>query len=292
MRRFTNLKKIGKGSYGTVYKGIDIVDNHAIVAIKKIPIKSGNEGIPGSTLREVSILKVLGHHENCVSLKAVFHVETSLYLVFEYLGNDLRQLIDENERLPPRLIQDYVGQLLQGLFWIHSHGIIHRDLKPSNILVDTYGETLKICDFGLARSIGIESQSCTPEVVTLWYRAPEVLISAGSYSYPIDMWSWGCIFAELFTGTALFQAENETEQLQEIFRILGTPLRHYWTNEKALETQSWPHWEKQDMATKLPGVNLQARDLIQSVIQYDATKRPTTQAALAHSYFLLVFKTD
>lgn len=253
-------------------------------------MKSSNEGIPGSTLREVSFLKELGHHNNCVSLKAVFHVETSLYLVFEYLGNDLRKLLDESKPLPSRLIQDYSAQLLRGLYWIHSHGIIHRDLKPSNILVDTYGRTLKICDFGLARSIATESKSCTPLVVTLWYRAPEVLLSHGSYSYPIDMWSWGCIFAELFTGIALFQGENELEQLQVIFRSLGTPLKNYWANAMGPEFQAWPHWEKQDFESKLPGVNARAHDLIQSILQYDAALRPTTQAALAHSYFSIIYK--
>jgi len=293
MRRFTCLKKVGKGSYGTVFRGRDTVDNDETVAIKRISLKDESAGVPGSTLREISILKILGEHANCVKLRQVFHVETSLFLVFEYLENDLRGLMDEEKKMTPKIIQSYSKQILLGLEWLHSNGILHRDLKPSNVLVDTDKKTLKICDFGLARLIGTSPSTYTSEVVTLWYRAPEVLICSGNYSYPIDIWAWACIFFEMCSKKPLFIGEDEISLLQEIYRVLGTPTQNYWpNNEETLRNFGieGPIFERQNFSPKLPGVNKNAVDLIERVIQYSATERPTARQALDHSYFKLVYK--
>jgi cyclin-dependent kinase 2 len=293
MRRFKDLKKVGKGSYGTVYRGKDTVENGETVAIKRISLKDELAGVPGSTLREISILKVLGDHVNCVKLKHVFHVETSLFLVFEYIENDLRALMDEEKKMTPKMIQSYSKQLLQGLDWLHSNGILHRDLKPSNVLIDTDKKSLKICDFGLARLIGTSPSTYTAEVVTLWYRAPEVLICSGNYSYPIDIWAWACIFVEMCAKKPLFTGEDEISLLQEIYRVLGTPTRIYWPNsEQCLRDLKVEgrHFDKQDFSPKLPGVNKNAVDLVERVLQYSAIERPTARQALEHSYFKLVYK--
>jgi len=293
MRRFTGLKKVGKGSYGTVFKGKDTVDNNETVAIKRISLKDQLAGVPGSTLREISILKILGEHPNCVKLRQVFHVETSLFLVFEYLENDLRALMDAEKKMTPKIIQSYAKQMLQGLDWLHSNGILHRDLKPSNVLVDKDKKTLKICDFGLARLIGTSPSTYTAEVVTLWYRAPEVLISSGNYSYPIDLWAWACIFVEMCSRKPLFVGNDEISLLQEIFRVLGTPNQNYWPNsEETLKDLgiAGPNFDKQEFSPKMPGVNKNAVDLVERVLQYPAHERPTARQALGHSYFKLVYK--
>ena len=153
----------------------------------------------------------------------VVHTEKKLTLVFEYLDQDLKKYLDVCEGgIDPKIIKSFLYQLLTGVAYCHHHRVLHRDLKPQNLLINREGD-LKLADFGLARAFGIPVRSYTHEVVTLWYRATDVLLGSRKYSTPVDVWSIGCIFAEMVNGTPLFKGTSEETQLDTIFRHLGTP---------------------------------------------------------------------
>jgi len=199
--------------------------------LKKIKMDNNSEGIPSIALREISLLKELDH-SGIVQLLDVLHGGkdgTKLYLVFEYFNIDMRKYLDKKGG-PMNLYQvrDVLWQVLQGLLHCHQRRIIHRDLKPSNLLIGDDDKTIKIADFGLARSFGLPLKSYTHEVVTLWYRAPEILLGQNVYSTAVDIWSLGCIFYELTHRKPLFNGESEIGQLFKIFKALGTPCENLW----------------------------------------------------------------
>lgn len=215
---FEKCENIGSGTYGIVYKGINKITNE-VIAIKKIKIELETEGVPSTALREISILREL-RHKNIVELKDVVCAENKLYLLFEYLDIDLRKYLEclnDEETLDPDIVKSFLFQILEGIAYCHSKKIIHRDLKPQNLLLDQYGR-IKIADFGLARAFSIPIRPYTKEVLTLWYRAPEILLGSVEYSTPVDIWSVGCIFAELIWKKPLFQGDYEMDQLMKIFR--------------------------------------------------------------------------
>ena len=191
------MDTIGEGTYGVVYKA-RVRSTGEILALKRIRLEQEEEGVPSTAIREISLLKEL-RHENIVKLVDVVHLEKKLYLVFEYLDLDLKKHMDSsphisNDRM---VIKGYVYQMCAGIAFCHSHRVLHRDLKPQNLLIDTETNSLKLADFGLARAFAIPLRAYTHEVVTLWYRAPEILLGAKQYSTPVDVWSIGCIFAEM-----------------------------------------------------------------------------------------------
>merc|ERR1711971_1055936 len=210
-----------------VYKASDRATGE-IVALKKIRLEEKDEGIPSTAIREISLLKEL-QHPNIVRLCDVIHTERKLTLVFEFLDQDLKKLLDMcgDAGLSKERLQSYLHQLLKGIAFCHQHRVLHRDLKPQNLLINKEGY-LKLADFGLARAFGIPVRSYTHEVVTLWYRAPDVLMGSRKYSTPVDIWSVGCIFAELVNGRPLFPGNTDTDQLQKIFKLLGTPSEQSW----------------------------------------------------------------
>lgn len=215
---FEKNEHIGSGTYGVVYKGVNKQTNE-VIAIKKIKIELESEGVPSTALREISILREL-KHPNIVELKDVVCSESKLYLLFEYLEIDLRKYLEslsENEALESDIVKSFIYQIVEGVAYCHSKKIIHRDLKPQNLLLDQYGR-VKIADFGLARAFSIPIRPYTKEVLTLWYRAPEILLGCVEYSTPVDMWSVGCIFAELILKKPLFQGEYDLDQLFKIFK--------------------------------------------------------------------------
>ena len=202
---------LGEGAYGVVYKGI-YLPTKEIIALKKIKLETQSEGVPSTTIREISVLREI-EHKNVVQLKDVIMCPTEMYLVFEYMELDLRNKIDtliSGQFFSPMLVKWFMFQLLNGVAACHSRRIIHRDLKPQNILLGT-NDDLKIADFGLARAFGIPIRPYTKEVVTLWYRAPELLLGATEYSTPVDLWSVGCIFAEIVSKRALFDGDCEQD---------------------------------------------------------------------------------
>ncbi|KAL8447007.1 hypothetical protein Emed_004691 [Eimeria media] len=221
MERYKKLDKIGEGTYGVVYKAQDANGN--LCALKKIRLEAEDEGIPSTAIREISLLKEL-HHPNIVRLMDVVHTDKRLTLVFEYLDQDLKEVLDacRPSGLEPPVVKSFLYQLLKGIAYCHQHRVLHRDLKPQNLLISRDG-TLKLADFGLARAFGIPVRSYTHEVVTLWYRAPDVLMGSNTYSTPVDIWSVGCIFAEMVNGRPLFPGSNNEDQLHRIFKVLGTP---------------------------------------------------------------------
>ncbi|GLD95621.1 hypothetical protein PINS_up004298 [Pythium insidiosum] len=176
MEKFQKVEKIGEGTYGIVYKARDLTTGR-LVALKKIRLEADDEGVPSTAMREISLLKELSTHPNVVHLHDVIHQQNKLYLVFEFVDQDLKKCL---EGVPHRLellqVKRYLYQLLAGIAFCHANRVLHRDLKPQNLLIDQYGN-LKLADFGLARAFGIPIRSYTHEVVTLWY--PRARDSAG-----------------------------------------------------------------------------------------------------------------
>ncbi|KAI8419953.1 hypothetical protein MSG28_008569, partial [Choristoneura fumiferana] len=207
MQKYEKLEKIGEGTYGTVFKAKN-KETHEIVALKRVRLDDDDEGVPSSALREICLLKEL-KHKNIVRLYDVLHSEKKLTLVFEHCDQDLKKYFDSlNGEIDLDVVKSFMYQLLRGLAFCHSHNVLHRDLKPQNLLINKNGE-LKLADFGLARAFGIPVKCYSAEVVTLWYRPPDVLFGAKLYTTSIDMWSAGCIFAELAnSGRPLFPGSD------------------------------------------------------------------------------------
>lgn len=218
MAKYIQGKKIGSGTYSNVYEALDTEFNQT-VALKKI-ILNENEGIPSTTLREISILKIL-NHKNIINLLNIIHKEEFLIMVLEYVEYDLLTFIEKFQHTKLSLIH----QLIYGLHFIHSNNIIHRDLKPANILVTKHGQ-LKIADFGLARIVNLMDSGYSSEVITLWYRPPELLNNTAFYSFEVDIWSLGCIIYEIITNKPLFFGKNKEHQLELIKAINLTEIEH------------------------------------------------------------------
>jgi serine/threonine protein kinase len=204
MQRYVKGNLIGSGTYAKVYKAID-TETQMVVALKEIQLNE-SEGMPSTALREISILKS-SFHKNIVKLLQVIHTQDLLTIVFEYMDYDLMKYI-QRQNNTYKLIQ----QLVDGIQYLHSNNIIHRDLKPGNILVSKDG-CLKIADFGLARMVSPMDYAYSSEVVTLWYRAPELLMGTSEYLYEIDIWSLGCILYEMIARKPLLEGTNKQSQL-------------------------------------------------------------------------------
>ncbi|KAJ6602740.1 kinase-like domain-containing protein [Mycena vulgaris] len=294
MDRYAKIEKIGEGTYGVVYKARD-TSTGAIVALKKIRLEAEDEGVPSTAIREISLLKEL-NDEHIVRLLDIVHADQKLYLVFEYLDVDLKRYMENGNRdhapIAPHVVKKFTHQLTAGLRFCHAHRILHRDLKPQNLLIAQdahgHGEILKLADFGLARAFGIPMRTYTHEVVTLWYRAPEVLLGSRHYSTGIDMWSVGCIFAEMaMQGQPLFPGDSEIDQIFKIFRILGTPDEENWPGVKALPDYkpTFPQWASQELARIVPALDKDGIDMLQATLMYDSSKRISAKRALVHPYF-------
>ncbi|KAJ7641283.1 kinase-like domain-containing protein [Roridomyces roridus] len=294
MDRYTKIEKIGEGTYGVVYKARDASTN-SIVALKKIRLEAEDEGVPSTAIREISLLREL-NDEHIVRLLDIVHADQKLYLVFEYLDVDLKRYMENGNRdhtpISPNVVKKFTHQLTAGLRFCHGHRILHRDLKPQNLLITQDprgdGDILKLADFGLARAFGIPMRTLTHEVVTLWYRAPEVLLGARHYSTGIDMWSVGCIFAEMaMKGTPLFPGDSEIDQIFKIFRILGTPNEECWPGIEGLPDykSTFPQWSAQPLTSIVPTLDKDGIDFLQSTLMYDASKRISAKRALDHDYF-------
>ncbi|KAJ2886868.1 negative regulator of the PHO system [Coemansia asiatica] len=282
---YQRLEHLGEGTYATVYKGRS--PKGELVALKEIHLDP-EEGAPSTAIREISLMKELDH-ENVLKLLDVVHTETKLMLVFEYMDRDLKRYMDaagNHGALPPQTIKILMYQLFKGIKYCHDMRVLHRDLKPQNLLINSRNQ-LKLGDFGLARAVGIPVNTFSNEVVTLWYRAPDVLLGSRNYSNTIDIWSAGCIMAEMFTGRPLFAGSSNDDQLIKIFRILGTPSEATWPGVSRLPNwkNNFPPYPRQRLEQHLPQMDPYAIDLLKKLLVYDPNLRWEASQCLGHAYF-------
>uniref|UniRef100_T1JNG2 Protein kinase domain-containing protein n=1 Tax=Strigamia maritima TaxID=126957 RepID=T1JNG2_STRMM len=207
-----------------------------------------------------------------------------LFLVFEHVDQDLATYLAScpSPGLGPDRIKDLMFQILSGLDFLHSNRIVHRDLKPQNILVTSDGR-IKLADFGLARIYDFQ-MTLTSVVVTLWYRSPEVLLQA-TYATPVDIWSCGCIFAELFRRRSLFDGQSDIHQLGKIFSLIGLPPENEWPENVSLPWNSFSHCHGQPVETVIPEICAQGKNLIEKMLIFNPSRRISASEALRHPYF-------
>ena len=290
MERYEKLEKIGEGTYATVFKATDPTTG-SLVALKEIRLNP-EEGTPSTALREISFMRELVH-PNIVRLLEVIHTPTSLCLVFELLQQDLKSLLDARQKLkqPFNLpqIQSVMYQILSGLAFCHEHKILHRDLKPQNLLLSAEGH-VKLADFGLARGFGIPVNAFSSEVVTLWYRPPDILLGSTSYTTSIDMWSVGCIMAELLLLEPIFRGRDPQDQIHKIFKHLGTPsfeLLSFLCADKPVPAWigEFPFYKPRKWEQMFPGLNARGLNLVARLLDYRPEMRISAKEALEHPFF-------
>jgi len=285
IERYQKLEKIGEGTYGVVYKAKDKISQD-IIALKKIRLEQEDEGVPSTAIREISLLKEI-QHPNVVQLRDIVHGDQKLNLIFEYLDQDLKKYMDvAGVPLAPAIVKSNLYQMLNGLAYCHAHRVVHRDLKPQNLLIDKNG-ILKLADFGLARAFSLPMRTYTHEVVTLWYRAPEILLGQRQYSTPVDIWSVGCIFAEMAQRRPLFAGDSEIDQIFKIFRVLGTPKESTWPGVSNLPDfkTTFPKWQATSLSKHAPLLDSNGVDLLSQMVCYDPEARISALDALSHPYF-------
>ncbi|KAJ9103592.1 negative regulator of the PHO system [Naganishia adeliensis] len=260
-----------------------------IVALKEIHLDP-EEGTPSTAIREISLMKEL-KHPNIVRLHDVQHTESRLILVFEFCEQDLKKYMDTNGEkgaLHPEIVRSFMYQLLKGIAYCHDNRVLHRDLKPQNLLINKRGE-LKIGDFGLARAFGVPVNTFSNEVVTLWYRPPDVLLGSRTYSTSIDIWSAGCIFAEMISGVPLFRGRDNNDQLNAIIKVVGTPdertFRKIMQDSPEVQFRQLPKYPKQSFQTLLPRASPLALNLLEGLLHFEPTRRLSAKEALQHPYF-------
>ncbi|KAF3842592.1 hypothetical protein F7725_024543 [Dissostichus mawsoni] len=257
MEDYLKIEKIGEGTYGVVYKGRHKATGQ-VVAMKKIRLESEEEGVPSTAVRE-------------------------------FLSMDLKKYLDSipsGQYMEPMLVKSYLYQILEGIYFCHCRRVLHRDLKPQNLLIDNKG-VIKLADFGLARAFGVPVRVYTHEVVTLWYRAPEVLLGSPRYSTPVDVWSTGTIFAELATKKPLFHGDSEIDQLFRIFRTLGTPNNDVWPDVESLPDykNTFPKWKSGNLSSMVKNLDKNGLDLLAKMLTYNPPKRISAREAMTHPYF-------
>ncbi|KAF7232853.1 hypothetical protein EG68_10829 [Paragonimus skrjabini miyazakii] len=281
--------RIGSGTYGVVYK-VREKETNKIYAVKKITLENLEDGIPASTMREIGILLELNvyKHPNIISIQEIIHRNGQISIVYEYAEWDLKKFMESgyfeetskfavtNTALPITLVLSFSRQLLNALTFCHQVKVFHRDLKPSNLLLTTEGY-LKLADFGLSRTYSIPNRTYCHDVVTLWYRAPELMLGAQTYTKSIDVWSFGCILYEMITGKVLFPGDSEIDELFLIFRMLGTPNDHTWKGVSKFPDykSDFPNFN----AIGLQNLNLPAgaKSVLKHALQMNPQKRATVE---------------
>ncbi|XP_037078095.1 cyclin-dependent kinase 14-like isoform X2 [Pollicipes pollicipes] len=284
---YLKLNQLGEGSYATVFKGYSNLTQQT-VALKEIRLQE-EEGAPFTAIREASLLKEL-KHANIVILHDIIHARNALTFVFEYVHTDLSQYLEQHPGgLHGRNVQLFMYQLLRGLSYCHARRILHRDVKPQNLLISQIGE-LKLADFGLARAKSVPSHTYSHEVVTLWYRPPDVLLGSTDYTTSLDMWGVGCIFLEMISGVPCFPGVRDVaDQLDKIFRVTGTPDPRSWPALLSL-----PHYRPERLAQHRPrrlGAAFprlaelsHAEPLAARLLHLAPEQRITAEEALGHAY--------
>lgn len=288
--KYEKLERLGEGTYGIVHRALHKPSN-VIVALKVLKLESsGLNGIPMSSLREISLLMGL-RHQNIVRLIEVGCAVGNITMVFEYCEMDIRAYCRQHGPLENFHLMATCYQLLQGLAYSHSTLLIHRDIKPQNILVNLGKRGLppriKLADFGLARNFIPPCYTHTHEVITIWYRAPEILLGCDRYSTEIDIWSLGCVFAEISKNTPLFPGNSEVGTIFKIFGTLGSP-----TAETCPELETWKEWNRfprfrgnKLLTPFLKSMGPLGADVLRATLTYDPRNRPTCVELLRYPWF-------
>lgn len=286
--KYERISRIEEGSYGIVYKARH-KETGRIVALKKLKLGEEKLGFPVTSLREIHTL-LLSKHPNIVDVLEIVTTPTrqGIFIVMEFVDYDLKSLI-KNMKDPfmQSEVKALLHQLLSAVSCLHENWIIHRDLKTSNLLISNQGQ-IKVADFGMARLVGNPPGNLTDLVVTLWYRAPEILLGEKEYTSAIDIWSIGCIMGELLTRNALFPGAGEVDQLKKIFSILGSPNEKNWPemmklpSAKSITLNKYPH---SNLRSKFPFLSQNAFNLLSRFLTYDPNSRITAKEALMHPYF-------
>lgn len=299
LRKYDVGQRVGKGAYGIVWKAVD-KKTRITVALKKIFDAFQNSTDAQRTYREIMFLQELNreHHENIIRLINVLKADNDkdIYLVFDYMEINLHAVIRANilEEVHKRYI---LYQIVNALTYMHSGELLHRDMKPSNVLLNSDCH-VKLCDFGLARSVtDIEDDKSvvmTDYVATRWYRAPEILLGSTKYTKAVDMWSIGCILAELLAGKPLFPGSSTLNQLERIIAVCGFPSQDDIASVRSKFAQTMLDGSAKDqkkckpqlvdMFQDQPDVPKEAIDLLQKLLVFNPTKRITAEKAMKHPY--------
>jgi cell division cycle 2-like protein len=317
VEKYDKLNDIEEGAYGWVARARELATGK-VVALKRLKIDpKDRSGLPVTGLREIQILKSC-NHRNVVHLQEVVvgedtskiekyelpsHITTpgqlaanlflgrSIFLVLEFVEHDVKSILEDMpEPFLASEVKTLLLQLASGVAYLHENWILHRDLKTSNLLLNNRGQ-LKIADFGMARYVGDPPPKLTQLVVTLWYRAPELLLGASTYDQAVDMWSIGCIFGELLTREPLLQGKNEVDELTKIFELCGIPTEETWPTFRRLPNARALRLPKNALSTgsviraKFPLLTSAGVALLNSLLALDPDRRPTAKQMLAHEYF-------
>ncbi|EEF47820.1 ATP binding protein, putative [Ricinus communis] len=286
---FEKLEKIGQGTYSSVFRAREI-ETGRIVALKKVRFDNFEPESVRFMAREILILRRLDH-PNVMKLDGLItsRLSCSIYLVFEYMEHDITGLLScPDVRFSESQIKCYMRQLLFGLEHCHSKGVMHRDIKGSNLLVNNEG-MLKVGDFGLANFCHTgHRQPLTSRVVTLWYRPPELLLGSTEYGASVDLWSVGCVFAELLLGKPVLQGRTEVEQLHKIFKLCGSPPDEYWKKSRLPHATLFKPQQPYDSSLReiFKDLPTTAVNLIETLLSVEPYKRGTASSALASEYFM------
>ncbi|RPB23360.1 Pkinase-domain-containing protein [Terfezia boudieri ATCC MYA-4762] len=286
------LNHIEEGSYGIVSRARD-TSTGEIVALKKLKLEREKDGFPITSLREIQTLMIC-KHPNIINLREVVMGDRldQVYLVMDFIEHDLKTLFSSmQEPFLPSETKTLLLQLISATHFMHTNWILHRDLKTSNLLMNNRGQ-IKVADFGLARLISDPPQKhLTRLVVTLWYRSPELLLGAKEYGREVDMWSIGCIFAELLTKEPIFKGTTEVDQISKIFTLLGVPTEASWPgyrrlpHAKSLTFPRTPATTGSQLRSKFPMLTNQGFDLLSRLLCLDPARRITAEEVLKHEYF-------
>jgi len=290
--RYEHLKIVEAGAYGTVRKARNRMTGE-IVAIKQLHVDEHlSEGIPAYVIRDVSFLRSL-EHPNVVKMIDMHISGVQDYnLIFEYLESDLYRVLKNNRMTGVQMHMEHVlrysHQLLSGLQACHARLILHRDLKPQNLLIGRDG--LKIGDFGLARTFALPLRPYTHDVVTLWYRAPEILLGLRQYGTSVDIWSVGCIIAEMAVGLPIFQGDSQIGTIFKIMKLLGTPTNEIWPGLSELQhwKTTFPYWPVTDLEPlreRRPELSEDGMDLLMQLLCWSPQARITSRRAKGHRVF-------
>ncbi|EMR10000.1 hypothetical protein PNEG_01758 [Pneumocystis murina B123] len=291
VENYTCLNHIEEGSYGIVYRAKNNQTGE-IVALKKLKLDQEKNGFPITSLREIRTLFALDH-PNIVNIREIVVGDslTQIYIVMDFVDHDLKSLMEDmTQNFLQSEVKTLMQQLLSATAHMHSKWILHRDLKTSNLLMTNRG-MIKIADFGLSRYHGDPAPPMTQLIVTLWYRSPEILLGTHKYGTAVDMWSIGCIFAELLTREPLIRGKGEIDQLSKIFDLIGVPTEETWPGFMNLPNSKNMHFPKKKsstgsrLRTKFPFLTNAGVDLLANLLTLDPNKRISAHDALQHRYF-------